>query len=339
MFKLLKDNLKKVFGKFRKESEESLKESEVKEEKNEIKEEKQEAKEAKEEKKSIFSIIKEKFISKTSEEDFENSFQQLEIVLLENNVAVSVIDKIKSRLKEKILNRQIKSSEIENEVKKVLKEILSDILVNPFNLIEKIKEKKEKPFVIVFFGINGSGKTTTIAKISYLLQKNKLSNVIAAADTFRAASIEQLEKHALKLKTEIVKHKYGADPAAVAYDAIAHAKATKKDVVLVDTAGRMHTKSDLMREMEKICRVTRPDLKIFVAESITGNDAVEQAQAFDKAAGIDAVILTKADVDEKGGTMISISEVIGKPILYLGTGQGYENLSAFDKEKIINSIL
>jgi len=250
---------------------------------------------------------------------------------------MSVIDQIKRKLGEEIINKSINKKEIEEKIKEVLKEILSEILIEPFDLIERINKSK-KPFVIVFFGINGGGKTTTISKIVHLLQKNKLKCVLAAADTFRAASIEQLEKHAANLGINVIKHQYGADPAAVAFDAIAHAKAAGKDVVLIDTAGRMHTKTDLMREMEKISRVSKPDLKIFVGESITGNDAVEQAQAFNKSIGIDAIILTKADVDEKGGAMISVSKVTGKPILFLGTGQKYGDLELFDKKKIIDSI-
>jgi fused signal recognition particle receptor len=260
------------------------------------------------------------------------------MTLLENNLAVSVIDEIKKKLKDEFVDKSISRKEIEEKIKAVLKDTLSKILLEPFDLIKKIEEKKEKPFVIVFFGINGAGKTTTIAKVAHLLQKSKLKCVLAASDTFRAASIEQLEKHAAALNINVIKHQYGADPAAVAFYAIAHSKAAGKDVVLVDTAGRMHTKADLMREMEKIVRVSKPDLKIFIAESITGNDAVEQAAAFNKAIGIDAVILTKADVDEKGGAMISVSNVTGKPILFLGTGQKYDDLEYFDKTKIINSI-
>jgi len=311
---------------------------ERKEERLEEKEAETEQKEEKE-KKSIFTLIKEKFTStKLSEEDFEKFFEQLELTLLENNVAISIIDRIRAKLKEKLINNTIKKSEIDGEIKKVLKGILSEILINPFDIVKKINEKKEKPFVIVFFGINGGGKTTTIAKIANLLQKNRLKCVFAASDTFRAASIEQLEKHAANLGVNVIKHQYGADPAAVAFDAIQHAKAAGKDVVLIDTAGRMHTKTDLMREMEKIVRVSKPDLKIFVGESITGNDAVEQASAFNKSVGIDGIILTKADVDEKGGAMISVSEITKKPILFLGTGQGMEDLIPFKKEDIIENL-
>ncbi|RMD67766.1 signal recognition particle-docking protein FtsY, partial [Candidatus Pacearchaeota archaeon] len=159
-----------------------------------------------------------------------------------------------------------------------------------------------------------------------------------ASDTFRAASIEQLEKHANALGVEIVKGKYGQDPASVAFDAIAFAKKRRKNVVLIDTAGRMYTRANLMKEMEKIVRVTNPDLKIFVGESITGNDAVEQAKMFDEVVGIDGSILTKADVDEKAGAILSIGFVTGKPIFFLGTGQGYEDLVEFKKNEVIKSL-
>ena len=198
--------------------------------------------------------------------------------------------------------------------------------------------KKEKPFVILFLGINGSGKTTNLAKMAYLLKQKGFSVALAAADTFRAASIEQIQEHAKKLNIPLIKHDYGADPSAVGFDAIKYAKSHHIDVVLIDTAGRMHTKTNLISEMEKICRITNPDLKIFVAESIAGNDATEQAKTFHEAIEIDGTILSKADVDEKGGTIISVSAITHKPIFYLGTGQNYKDLKLFNKEEYIESL-
>jgi len=273
-----------------------------------------------------------------SDAAIDNFFSELEEILIENNVAIEAIDALKKTLKQKLIGKEIKKSELEETIEKALKESIESLLLQPFDLLEKIKQKKEKPFVIVFFGINGSGKTTTISKVAYFLKNHNLKPVLAAADTFRAASIEQIEQHANKLDLKLIKHKYGADPAAVAFDAIAHAKAHSLDVVLIDTAGRMHTKKDLLKEMEKIVRVSKPDLKIFVAESITGNDAVEQARAFNDAIGIDAIILTKADVDERGGTAISVSHITGKPILFLGMGQEYKDLEVFDKKKVVEKI-
>jgi len=313
---------------------------EIKETREDIKKLEEEISEDKKEGRSFLQKIKDKFITKKiSEADFEEMFSQLEIVLLENNIALEVVEKIKDDLKYRLIDKTIKRIELEAEIKEALKETLKTILKEPFNLVEKIKAEKNRPFVIAFFGINGSGKTTSIAKIAHLLKKNKLSCIIAAADTFRAASIEQLEKHGEKLNVEIVKHQYGADPAAVAFDAIKHAKANKIEVVLIDTAGRMHTKTDLMREMEKIIRVAKPDLKIFVGEAIIGNDVIEQGSTFNKQIGIDGIILTKSDVDEKGGSSISISFITKKPIIYLGTGQEYDDLEAFEPQKIIKSII
>jgi len=347
---------KRLFKKEKKE-EEKPKAEEVKEEKKEteekkikeIKEKEEEVKkeepisraaptieELEKERPSIFKKIKERFSYKLSEEDFEGIFEDLELTLLESNVALEAVDAIKKQLKTELVGKEIKKDALEEKIKEALKKSIDNILIEPDDLLPLIKGKK--PFVMVFFGINGTGKTTTIAKVANLLLKNKISCVLAASDTFRAASIEQLEYHASKLNIKVVKHDYGADPAAVAFDAIKHAKAHDIQAVLIDTAGRMHTKDNLLSEMEKICRVTNPDLKIFVAESIAGNDAIQQARNFNEAIGIDGSILTKADVDEKGGTAISVSYITKKPILFLGTGQGYDNLEVFDKEKFIEEL-
>ncbi len=289
-------------------------------------------------KKGIFQKIKQKIITKKiNENQFNNIFWDLELVLLENNVAVEVIEKIKKDLKQNIVDKPLRRGKIEEIITNTLKESIEDLFkVDKINLLEKIKQKK--PFVVCFVGINGSGKTTTIAKIAKLLMNNKLSVVLAASDTFRAASIEQLQEHADRLGVKMIKHDYGADPAAVAYDAIAHAKAKNIDVVLIDTAGRMHSNIDLEGEMKKIVRVAKPDLKIFVGESITGNDCVEQAKKFNEAIDIDAIILAKADVDEKGGAAVSVSYVTKKPIIYLGCGQGYNDLKEFDSKIVVESL-
>lgn len=312
---------------------------ELKKELKEIKEEVKEVEEKKEEKLGILGRIKEKLTTSTlTRESFEEVFEPLELALIENNFSMKIIDKLKQRLEKELVDKPFKRSEVESKIKEGLKEIVKNSIIEPFDLVEKIKGSKDRPFKIVFFGINGAGKTTTIAKVAHRLQQNKIRCVFAAADTFRAASIEQLEKHAEKLDVKVIKHDYGADPAAVAFDAVAHAKAKNIEVVLIDTAGRMHTKADLMKEMEKICRVAKPDLKIFVGEAITGSDLLEQLKKFNDSIGIDAAILTKADVDEKGGALVSVGEVTGKPIIYLGTGQEYKDLDLLDKEKIIKSL-
>jgi fused signal recognition particle receptor len=209
---------------------------------------------------------------------------------------------------------------------------------NDLNIIDEIRKKKDKPYIISFIGVNGSGKTTSMAKLAYLLQKNNLSVVFAASDTFRAAAIQQLQEHADKLGVKMIRHDYESDPAAVAFDAIQHAKSKGIDVVLIDTAGRLHVNDNLMNELKKLIRVNKPDLKIFVGESITGNDCVEQAKLFNEVVGIDAIILAKADVDEKGGAAVSVSYVTKKPIIYLGTGQKYDDLQEFKPEIIIKNI-
>jgi fused signal recognition particle receptor len=289
-----------------------------------------------EKKPSILKKLKTRFSYKLSEEDFERIFENLEMILLENNVALEAVENIKSKIKEQLIGKEIKKDALEQEIQQALKKAIENLLLEPDDLLSLIKE--EKPFVIVFFGINGTGKTTTIAKVAALLKQNNISCVLAASDTFRAASIEQLEHHATKLNLKLIKHDYGADPAAVAFDAIKHAKAHNIQAVLIDTAGRMHTEGSLLSEMEKICRIADPHLKIFVAESIAGNDAIQQAKNFNKTVGIDSSILTKADVDEKGGTAISISYITKKPIQYLGTGQEYKDLQLFDPKKFIKEL-
>lgn len=308
----------------------------IEEKAEEIKEETEEVKE--EPKSGFFEKIREKVTTKKiSEGKFDELFWDLEIALLENNVAVEVVEKIKEDLREDIVNKAIRKGMFFDVIKKDLKESIGDLFkTKNIDLIKEVKGKK--PYVICFVGVNGSGKTTTIAKIVKLLQRNNLKCVLAASDTFRAASLEQLQEHADKLGVKLIKHDYGSDPAAVAFDAIKHAKVKGEDVVLIDTAGRMHSNVNLMDEMGKIIRVAKPDLKIFVGESITGNDCIEQAKKFDEAIGIDGIILAKADVDEKGGAAISVSYVTGKPILYLGVGQGYLDLEEFDANKVIESI-
>jgi fused signal recognition particle receptor len=198
------------------------------------------------------------------------------------------------------------------------------------------KKAKNEPLVIMFVGTNGHGKTTTLAKIANMFQNKNYRCIFAASDTFRAASIEQLEHHANKLSIRLIKHKYGADPAAVAFDAV---KAKDKDIVLIDTAGRQTPDANLMEEMVKIKRVAKPDVIIYVGEAIAGSDLIEQAKAFNDKISVDGVILTKADVDDKGGAIISIVQAINKPILYLGIGQNYEDLEKFEPEKMISRIL
>ncbi|MBI4449377.1 signal recognition particle-docking protein FtsY [Candidatus Woesearchaeota archaeon] len=290
----------------------------------------------------FFTRLGEKIVSKKiNDKEFENMFWELEVGLLENNVAVEVIEKIKTDLKNELVNTPIRRGQIEETIIAALRKSISTLFIHKqIDLIKNAKEAsaKKKPFVICLVGINGSGKTTSVAKLTHYLQKHGLDVVISASDTFRAAAIDQLQLHADKLGVKLIKHDYGSDPAAVAFDAIKHAQSKGKQIVLIDTAGRMQSNVNLMDEMQKIVRVAKPDLTIFIGESITGNDCVEQARSFDEAVGIDGIILSKADIDEKGGAAISVSYVTKKPILFLGVGQGYDDLKPFDPTIVMQGL-
>lgn len=287
----------------------------------------------------ITHIFKEKV--KLSEKDLENILSEFQLELIQSDVAYETSEKIMDELKKKLLNKEIPKNELKQEIKNSLREVLLDIFKESesIDFLTLIKNSLEKPFKIIFFGVNGGGKTTTIAKVAHFLMKNSLSVVFAAGDTFRAGAIEQIEKHAQNLNVRVIKHKKGADAAAVIYDSINYGKAKGIDVVLADTAGRMHTEKNLMDEMKKICRVNKPNLKIFVGDALTGNDAVSQADMFNKEVGIDAVILTKMDADAKGGCALSIADTIKKPIIFLGIGQKYSDLLKFDEKWFVDRIL
>ncbi len=297
----------------------------------------------------MFGKLKEKlssFVDKVaqteiSEKDVENALWDLELELLEADVALEVVDELKEKIKQKLVGQKVKIGTNKREiVEKAVKEAVLEVLTpeRHIDLLEMIKSKKEKPFVIVFVGFNGSGKTTTIAKLANWLKKNGLSVVIAASDTFRAGAIEQVEEHAKRVGVKLIKHGYKSDPAAVAYDAIEHAKARGIDVVLVDTAGRNELNRNLMDEMKKIVRVTKPDLVIFVGDALAGNAIIEQARQFNEAVRIDGVILTKLDADARGGAALSIAHAIGAPILFVGVGQGYGDLMPFDEKWMLEKI-
>jgi fused signal recognition particle receptor len=264
--------------------------------------------------------------------------------LIENDVAFPVAERICDEMEKRLDRVQVKRLEdrkkiVENNLREVLLEIM--LTNNKIDFWKTAEEKRGKgePFTIAFVGINGTGKTTTIAKICHLLNKKGYSAVIACSDTYRAGSIEQMEEHARRLGIKMIKHNYGADPAAVAYDTISHAKAHSINVVLIDTAGRMQTNKNLMNELAKIKRVVDPDLTILTVDSLIGNDAVMQAEEFNKSVGIDATILTKVDADVKGGSALSVTYVTQKPILFIGTGQRYDDIQEFNPEKFIQMIL
>lgn len=278
------------------------------------------------------------------EKDIQPFLDELVISLVESDVAYEVAETIVAKIKEKLVGKRIdRKSSLEEVINEALEEALKEIFpASTINLLEAVKKKwseKREPLKIMFMGVNGVGKTTTIAKVAFMLKNNGITPVIVAADTFRAGAQEQLEVHARRIGVPIIKAKYSSDPAAVAYDAVAFAKKRNYQVVLIDTAGRMHTDRDLMEELRKIVRVVKPDLKILVVDSLTGNDAVEQARVFNKNIGVDGFILTKVDADVKGGTAISIVSSTGRPIIFVGTGQKYEDLEAFNAEWITRKLV
>ncbi len=275
---------------------------------------------------------------KISEEKLDDLLWELEVGLLESDVAYNVIESIKRDIKKELQNVPLKRGNINEIVENVLRHAISHVLEsNNFDFNEFI-ETEEKPIVIMFVGVNGSGKTLSIAKMATILKNKGYSSVMAAGDTFRAGAIEQLGIHAEKIGVKIIKQGPGADPAAVAYDAIEHAKAKHKDVVLLDTAGRMQTNVNLMDEMAKIKRVAQPDLILFVGDALAGNDAVEQAKRFNEIVGLDGVILTKVDTDAKGGSALSVAYTIGKPLLFIGIGQEYDDQIPFNTQWMIDNI-
>ena len=273
------------------------------------------------------------------EKHLDNVLWEMELALLESDVAMEAVDEMKVIIKKRLVglrveNRVAITPTIEKALKASLVELLSKTTFDPQTLLEK----RDGPLIIAFVGVNGTGKTTTIARIADWLQKNGKSVVMAASDTFRAGAIEQLEIHAKRLGCKFIKHQAGGDPAAVAFDAVEHARAKHRDIVLIDTAGRMQTNSNLMDEMKKIKRVAKPDLIMFVGDSLAGNDAIDQAKKFHEAVGIDAVVLTKLDVDAKGGAALSISSAIGQPIAFIGIGQDYGDIMPFDATWIVERI-
>ena len=293
--------------------------------------------------KKAFSNVSTGFSEKDlNEKDIEDVLFELEINLLESDVATEVIDSIKENLKEKIIGSRVEKKSIQNFVKQSLIEYISETFdsAGHVDLVSKINEKKSsnQPFIIVFVGINGTGKTTTLAKIANMLKNEKFSLVIAAADTYRAGAIEQLREHTNRLNLKIIAQNYGSDPAAVAKDAVLYAQSHKVDCVLVDTAGRMQTSSNLMEQIAKITKVVNPDMKIFVGDSLAGNDTVNQAREFHNHVKFDCSILTKSDADARGGAALSIVKVTSSPIVYVGVGQEYDDLVKFDKKIFLENV-
>ena len=287
----------------------------------------------------LFSFVREKTIQ---EKHVEDILFELEMELLQGDVAMEVATEVVESVKENLVGKKIKrSNDITEYTFYALRDAVEEIIsIEGKSMTEMLEEKKAQgePLVVMFVGINGTGKTTTIGKLANYYLKKGYTPVIAASDTFRAGAIEQVTHHADNVGVKIIKHQKGSDPAAVAFDAVEHAKAQGKELVLIDTAGRMQTNTNLMDEMKKIKRVSKPDLVIFVGDAITGNDATEQARKFNEAIDIDGVILTKADADSKGGASLSIGYVIQKPIMFLGVGQGYDDIMEYDSKWMLNQL-
>jgi len=282
----------------------------------------------------LFSRLFEKTIT---EEDARTVLKELEIALLENDVALEVAERIGNEVKSAIVNKSVRRGKVADVIKAALRDAMLDVMKQQNIDIDRMIQAKDGVFTIIFLGFNGTGKTTSLAKFAKKFAKYK--PIIAAADTFRAASIEQLEEHSKRLGFRVVKHQYGSDSAAVIFDAKKAAVAEGSKLVIADTAGRSHSNVNLMDELKKICRVNNPDLKILVLDSVTGNDIFEQSKLFNNAVGVDAIILTKADVYDKGGAALSAAHTIKKPILYLGIGQEYDDLKEFRPEEIVDNLL
>lgn len=271
------------------------------------------------------------------DESFNDLFWELERILLTNNVAKPVVDELKEKLRDDLVGKDVRRGTSDEQVASALREAIRTVLLEPDTAFIELTARNE-PLKVLVIGVNGSGKTTTVAKLAKHAQDKGKSVVLGASDTYRAAAIQQLEEHANNLGAKLIKHEYGADPAAVAYDTVQHAEASGKDVSLIDTAGRLHNDDNLMQQLEKIHRVVEPDLTLFVAESVTGNDAVRQIQQFQDVLPVDGVIMTKVDADDKGGAVLSVSHVTGAPIYFLGTGQSYDDLERFDKDDVMEKL-
>jgi len=292
--------------------------------------------------KSFFGLKKKVTIREFSEKDIDDFFAVTETGLMQAGVALEAIDFLRDSLKRQLVGKEINRSQVREQVSESFSRAVSEIVNQGEVDLEKIikgAKKEGRPATFIFLGFNGAGKTTCMAKVAKRLMGMGIRPVLAAADTFRAASIEQLEFHGEKLGLKVIKHQYGADPAAVIFDARKHAESKGFDVVLADTAGRMHTNVNLMDELKKIVRVNKPDLKILVVDSLTGNDVVHQVRTFSDQVGIDAMILTKMDVNEKGGSILSACYTAKKPVIFIGTGQEYGDMEEFNPEKFVKELL
>ncbi|MGA7860902.1 MAG: signal recognition particle-docking protein FtsY [Thermoplasmata archaeon] len=285
--------------------------------------------------------LTEGFGRRLSDETIDTVLEDLEIALLQSDVALPVVERVRKDLRKELVGKKVRwGADAEAAIRSSFEHSVRSILSQPpIDLVARVRAQEPRPYIILVVGVNGTGKTTTVAKLAHWLSRQQLSVVIAAGDTFRAGAIEQLLVHGERLGIRVVRQQEGSDPAAVAFDAVAHARARNLDVVLVDTAGRQHTNENLVEEAKKIRRVVQPHLTLFVGDALSGNDTLEQAKQFQKALGIDGLILTKLDADAKGGAALSATFVTKKPLVFVGVGQGYEDLRPFDVDWMVRRLL
>ncbi|MBO7187243.1 MAG: signal recognition particle-docking protein FtsY [Clostridia bacterium] len=265
----------------------------------------------------------------------DDFYEELEDILISSDVSVNTTLEIVENIKDIAIEEKCRDKEY---VISLLKDELFDALTfaEPLEL--------ESPAVLMVIGVNGVGKTTSIGKLANLLTKEKKSVVIAAADTFRAAASDQLSVWADRAKVRIVKHSEGADPSAVVYDAVASAKAKKTDVLIIDTAGRLHVKANLMEELKKMSRVVEREFpeanfyKLIVLDATTGQNAYNQVETFNEAINLDGIILTKLDGTAKGGFIVSLSKELEVPVCYVGTGEKIDDIEEFDAREFVDAL-
>lgn len=273
-----------------------------------------------------------------TEKDLDETLWDLEMGLLESDVEQETAKQITENIKQELIGKKIDKKQIDKIISQEIKNSIKKLIeIKTINILDEID--KHKPYKILIIGPNGAGKTTSIAKLSYYLKQKGKTIIWSASDTFRAASIEQLEVHSKKLEIPVIKHQYGSDPTAVAFDTVKAAEARKIDVVIIDSAGRQETNKNLIEELKKMQRKIQPNLIIYVGESYTGQTMLQQATKIKEEIGINGFILTKIDTDAKGGTIISLLYKLKTPILYLGTGQDYKDLQEFTPEFILNRII
>lgn len=278
-----------------------------------------------------------------SSSTLDNMLEELEWVLLESDISSDAVSAVIDALRNNLVGSRLrKGADLSKVIEAALKRALRNILQAGYwdfdASVRSFIDAKDTPVVIMLVGVNGTGKTTTAAKIAKRLQNNGLSVIAAAGDTFRAGAIQQLEAHCDNLGIRCISSQRGGDTAAIARDAIESAQAKGIDVVLVDTAGRMQNKTNLMSELNKVKRVANPHLTLFVGDSLAGNDAVDQARMFQEIMQFDGAVLTKLDTDAKGGAGLSIAFATGRPIVFAGVGQGYDDLKQFDPDWLLDQL-